>query len=128
MGYVKRHTVAVTTAADGSAEAYTPALTGRLVNIIYTKPVADSYTDGVDFAITAESSGIGLWTEDNVNASKTVSPRQPTHTQVGVENDTAGDVTLGEIYLAQDRVKIVLAEGGNAKVGTFHIIVEGPTG
>lgn len=115
----------MTTAADGSGEAYTPALTGRLVNIVYTKT---DFADTVDFAITAESSGLNLWTEANVTASKTVSPRQATHTTAGVANATAGDVLLSDIYLAQDRVKIVIAQGGAAKVGTFDIIVEGPTG
>jgi hypothetical protein len=122
---IKKHTVNITTAADGSAESYSPALSGRLINIIYTK---DDFAAGVDFTITAESSGINLWTESDVNSSKTVAPRQPTHSQAGVEQDTAGDVLLGDIYLAQERVKIVIAQGGNAKSGSFGIIVDGPTG
>ena len=125
MSYIKRHSVTVTTDSLGDAESYTDALTGRLINVIYTK---DDYAAGVDFAITAESSGLGIWTESNVNATKTVSPRQPTHTQVGVANSTAGDVLLTDIYLAQERIKIVIDEGGDTKAGTFEFIIEGPTG
>jgi hypothetical protein len=125
MAYVKRHRVIVTTDSLGDAESYTDVLTGRLISITYTK---DDYAAGVDFAITGETTGIGIWTESDVNATKTVSPRQPTHTQVGVENDTAGDVLLADIYLAQERIKIVIDEGGDEKSGTFDIIVEGPTG
>lgn len=122
MAYAETHTVAITTNASGDATSYTPVVTGKIINIIYTKT---DYVNGVDFAITAESSGLGLWTEANVNATKTVSPRQPTHTQTGTENNTAGDVNLGDIYLTNERVKIVVDEGGNAKSGTFKVIVGG---
>jgi hypothetical protein len=125
MSYLKRHSVTVTTDTSGDATEYTNVLTGRLINIIYTK---DDYAVDVDFAITGETTGLDIWTESDVNATKTVSPRQPTHTQAGVVNDTAGDVLLADIYLAQERIKIVIDEGGNEKSGTFDIIIEGPTG
>jgi hypothetical protein len=122
MAYAETHTVAITTDALGDGTGYTPVLNGKIINIIYTK---DDYAAGVDFAITAEGSGLGLWSEANVNASKTVAPKQPTHTQVGVENDTAGDVLLEDIYLTNERVKIVVDEGGDTKSGTFKVIVGG---
>ena len=129
MGYAHKHTVEVTTAADGSAEVYSPALTGRLVNVIYTKPASDGL-DTANFTITAEGSGIGIWTETGVNATKTVSPTQDLHDQVGDDRlyESAGEEVGGPIYLCQERVKIVIASGGNAKKGTFDIIVVGPTG
>lgn len=125
MAYAETHSVTIVTAADGTATGYTPVVTGKIINIIYTKASSGNYDDGVDIAIIAEGSGIGLWTEANVNASKTVSPRQPTHTQVGVANSTAGDVLLGDIYLTNERVKITIAEGGDTKTGTFKVIVGG---
>jgi hypothetical protein len=125
MAYAETHTVTIVTDTSGDAIGYTPNVTGRVINIIYTKPSSGGYAAGVDFAITAENSGINLWTESDVNASKTVSPRQPTHTQVGVENDTAGDALLGEIYLTNERVKIVVDDGGDTLTGTFKVIVGG---
>jgi hypothetical protein len=122
MAYAETHTLSITTDALGDATGYTPVLNGKILNIIYTKT---DYAAGVDFAITAENSGLGLWSEANVNASKTVAPKQPTHTQVGVENDTAGDVMLTDIYLTNERVKIVVDEGGDKKTGTFKVIVGG---
>ena len=125
MAYAETHSVTITASAAQTGIGYTPPLTGKVINIIYTKASADAYSDTVDFTIIAESSGIGLWTEANVTASKTVSPRQPTHTQVGVVNATAGDVLLGDIYLTNERVKISIAEAGASKTGTFKVIVGG---
>ena len=129
MSQVNRYTVAVTTAADGSAAVYTPALTGRLVNVIYTKPAA-SGLDTADFVITGESTGLGIWTETGVDASKTISPTQDLHNQVGGARLYAadGEEVSGPIYLAGERVKIAITGGGNATSGSFIFIVVGPNG
>lgn len=120
---MRRYKVTVTTAADGSATAYTPRLSGEVVQLEYVKT---DFADGVDFAITGEATGIGLWTESNVNASAVRAPRQPTHSQVGIALlYAAGGAAVGNrIALSSDRVKFVIAQGGNAKVGTFHILVD----
>ena len=120
---IKRHTVAVTTAADGSATAYSPVLSGRLSQIRYVKT---DFDNGVDFTITAEATGETLWTESNVDASATRAPRQATHDTAGVASLYAagGEPVEDKIVLAADRVKIVIASGGNAKSGTFHIVTE----
>ncbi len=123
MSWPTIHTVSVTTNGSGAATAYTDtAVRGRIVNIIYTKT---DFADGVDFTITLEDSAQNLWVDTNINASETVAPRQPTH-------DSAGDASLyaaaGEpvedyIYACHERVKIVIASGGDTKSGTFKIIV-----
>lgn len=124
---MRRFKLTVTTAADGTVTAYSPRLTGGVHQIEYVKdPGANPYTDGVDFAITGEATGINLWTESNVNASAVRAPRQPTHTQVGAAALYAagGTAVQDVIALANDRIKIVLAQGGNAKVGAFHILID----
>lgn len=123
---MRRFKVTVTTAADGTATAFTPRLSGKIQQIEYVKPGSGNFDDGVDFAITGEASGIGLWTESNVNASAVRAPRQPTHSQVGAAllYAAAGTAVADKIGLASDRVKIVIAQGGNAKVGTFHVVVD----
>jgi hypothetical protein len=124
---MRRYKVTVTTASDGTATAYSPRLSGQVHQIEYVKPGAASYTDGVDFTITGEATGVNLWTEANVNASAVRAPRQPTHTQVGVASLYAagGTAVQEKIALGSDRVKIVLAQGGASKVGAFHILVDG---
>jgi hypothetical protein len=120
---MKRFKVSVTTAADGSATAYTPRLSGKLCAIHYVKT---DFADGVDFTITSEATGQGLWTDTNINASEVVQPRGPTHDQTGAAllYAAGGTAVADRIALANDRVKIVIAAGGNAKVGTFHILVD----
>jgi len=124
--YAERHIVTAVTAADGSVIAYSPVLTGRISAIHYVKASAGSYADTVDFAITAEATGEGLWTEANVTATKTVAPRQAVHTIAGVAAVLAsgGEAVRDKIALAQDRVKISIANGGDTKTGTFHVVME----
>lgn len=119
---MRRHRVTVTTAADGTVTAYSPRLSGEIMQIEYVKT---DYADGVDFTITGEATGIGLWTESNVNASTVRAPRQASHSQVGAALlfASGGTNVPVPIALANDRVKIVLAQGGNAKVGDFYILV-----
>lgn len=120
---MKRYKVTVTTAADGTVTAYTPRLSGKIHQIEYVKT---DYADGVDFTITGEATGVGLWTEANVNASAVRAPRQAAHSQVGAAllYAAGGTAVTDPVALANDRVKIVLAQGGNAKVGTFHVLVD----
>lgn len=122
---MRRYKVTVTTAADGSATGYSPRFSGEVHQIEYVKDGSNAYTDGVDVAITGEATGVNLWTESNVNASAVRAPRQPTHTPAGVASLYAagGTAVQDRIAIGNDRVKIVLAQGGNAKVGAFHILV-----
>lgn len=122
MSYAERHAVAVTTAADGSATAYSPVVTGRLSTIRYVKT---DFAAGVDFTITSEATGETLWTQADVNASATVAPRQATHSTAGVASLYATTFAVNDkIALAGDRVKIVIASGGDTKTGAFHIVME----
>lgn len=120
---IRRFVVPVTTAADGSATVYTPYLSGYVHAIEYLKT---DFTDGVDFTITAEATGETIWTESNVNAAKVCLPRAATHSNAGVAAlYAAGGTAVNErIALGRDRVKIVIASGGNATTGAFHVIVD----
>lgn len=122
---MKRYKVAVTTIADGSATAYSPRLSGKLHSIEYIKRGSGNFDDGVDVTITDEATGKTLWTESNVNATKICMPRGATHTNVGVAATLDGTVAaLDKLALANTRVKIVIAQGGNVKAGDFHIHLE----
>lgn len=120
---VRRFVVPVTTDGSGAAEVYSPKISGKVVSIRYLKT---DFTDGVDFVITAETAARTLWAEDNVNASATRHPRIGTASTAGVASLYAGSGTAvnAQIPLADDRVKIVIANGGAAKLGDFHITVD----
>ncbi len=121
---IRRFVVPVTTDENGDAEAYSPVLSGRLLSIRYAKT---DFDDGVDFTITTEESDRTLWAEDNVNASATRQPRGATQSTAGADALYAalGEGVLDLIDIAQERVKIVVATGGDTASGTFHITVDG---
>ena len=118
--YAERYVIPVTTASDGSATVYSPVFTGAIKTLRYVKT---DFADGVDFTITLEGTGEGVWAESNVNAAKTVAPRQPIHDLVGVASLYAalGEGVETEIIAVKDRLKIIIAQGGNAKTGAFHL-------
>ena len=119
--YAERHTVSLTTDGSGDATGYTPGVTGRIINVIYDKT---DFADGVDFDVTLEGTGQTVWDEDDVNASKTVSPRQATHDTAGAASlfAAAGEPVEDCIVAAHDRVKIVVSSGGDTKTGSFTVI------
>lgn len=122
MSFAQRVAVTVTTAADGSATAYSDTVTGQISAIRYVKT---DFAAGVDFTITSEATGETIWTEVDVNASATRAPRQATHSTAGVAALYAATFAVNDkIAVANDRIKIVIANGGDAKVGTFYVIVE----
>lgn len=128
MSYARDEVVDVTTTSTGGATAYTPVLTGRVANIIYTPSTAAGFSTGADFAITCERSGIGLWTESDIGgAAKTVSPTQPIHDQLGAARNpsTAAPATEigGPIWVAGERIKVVVAQGGDSKAGQFRVVI-----
>jgi len=124
MSYAQRLVVAVTTAADGSATVYSDGpVTGKVSQIRYVKT---DFADGSTITVTSEATGETIWTEANVNASATRAPRQATHSTDGAAAlYAAGGVAVNDkIALANDRVKIVIAAGGNVKSGVFHVAME----
>jgi hypothetical protein len=120
---IRKFVVPVTTAADGSATAYSPYLSGYLHQIQYVKT---DFVDGVDFTITADATTETLWSESNVNAAAIRAPRQATHSTAGAAAlyASGGTAVNDRIALSRDRVKIVIAQGGNVKTGSFTILVD----
>ena len=117
MSYVQRLVVPVTTDGSGNATAYSDWATGLISQIRY---VIGTFAAGVDFTITLENTGENVWTELNVNASATRAPRQATHGTDGSPTLYAAGAPAvqDKIAMANDRVKIVIAQGG-----TFYIMI-----
>ncbi len=119
--HAERHVVSVTTDASGDVIGYTPAVTGRILGIRYVK---GNFDNGHDFTATLEGSGESIMVGTNVDATASFYPR------VGVTDATGAAATLDGTRLYRDcvvacadRVKIVVAAGGNAKTGAYHVIV-----
>jgi len=118
--------LAVTITTDGSGDGtgkiqVSPG--GRVLAIRYVKV---DYDNGVDFVVTDDTTGQAILTVANVNASATFYPRAQVHdtadgavvtmdgTRKRVEPVPVGDGGI---------VKIVVAQGGAAKSGTFHVLI-----
>lgn len=122
---IRKYTVNVPT-VTATGEAYSPWLSGFIESIQYIKDGSNAYADGVDFTITSEATGEQIWAEADVNASAIKHPRAATHSTAGVAALYAGSGTAvnDRIALSRDRVKIAIAQGGNAKTGKFVITVD----
>lgn len=122
MSFAKRLSVVVTTDSSGDGTGYIDVDYGLLSQIRYVKT---DFADVADFAITVEGTGEGLWSQSDVNASATKAPRQATH---GVDGAAAlfasgGTAIQDKIAIVQDRIKVVVAQGGDTKTGTFHFVL-----
>lgn len=115
--YVQRHTVEITTAVGGAGTGYTPVVNGRVLAISYVK---DDFAAGVDFMITTETTLQNLWAGTDVNATAMVYPYVRTNDQSG---GGTTDPKYTQIVAGGERVKIVIANGGDEKSGTFHVLV-----
>lgn len=115
--------IAITTEADGSATAYCEVVSGRLLAVVYTK---SDFDNGVDFTITGERYGQAILTLTDRNTSGVFYPRSQVHgpTGTGLVFAAAGEIVADTIPLWEDRVKIVIAQGGNVKTGTISILVD----
>lgn len=125
--HVERINVSVTTIADGSATAFTDRpVTGTVLAVMYTKHGSNPYDDTVDITITGEGSGIAILTQANATASFTKAPRMPTH---GSADGAAalyaagGTAVNAPIPVANERIKIVLAQGGDSNNGDFTFYI-----
>jgi hypothetical protein len=123
--HAERHTIAITTAADGTATAYSPMITGRILTVRYVKPGTDPLADTVDMTMTLEATGQAVLSKTDVSASFTAAPRQATHDVDGAASLYAagGEPVEDHICAATDRLKIVLAQGGDSKAGSIIITV-----
>jgi hypothetical protein len=123
--HAERHVVVATTATGGAATVYTEVVTGKVCSVAYAKHGSAAFADGVDFTITSEQTGQTIWTESDVNASKTVAPRQAVHSTAGVAALYAGggSAVLDDVIVASERIKIVIGSGGDAKIGTFTFVI-----
>jgi hypothetical protein len=116
----------VTTAADGSATVFSPRTSGLLHSLHYLPDGTNPYPNTVDMTITAEATGEAIASRSNIAAAFSAYPRVPTTAPDGTASAyaAAGEAVRDKVGLANDRIKVVLAQGGNAKTGTFIALVD----
>lgn len=119
---IRRFSVDAVTDASGDVTAYSPYLSGYISQVQYVKT---DYADGVDFTITTETTGQTVWTESNVNAAVVKAPRLAVCSTAGVASTFDGTYpVVDKLAVGRERIKIVVASGGNTKTGEFIITVD----
>lgn len=116
-----RFEVQVVTNEDGDAVAYTPALNGMVRSVRYIKATSGGLADGVDIDIVTDKGAVVVWDKDNLDASTVIYPMVPAHDNTG----TLVDGSYAPIPVCDERIKITVANGGDAAAGTFGFIIEG---
>jgi hypothetical protein len=115
---------AITVTATGTG--YSPYFSGFIESIQYVKDGSAAYSDGVDATITLDVTGESIVTLTDMNASTIVKPRAATHSVAGAAATFDGTrPVLDRVAAGRDRVKVAIAQGGNAKTGTFIVTVDG---
>lgn len=116
-----RFTVNVTTDDQGNAVAYSPQCNGLVRTVEYVKPTSGGLDAATDIDIIADVSGAVIWTNDDLAASKVIHP-------LAQAQDNTGANIVGAyapICLADERIKITVANGGNTLSGQFVFTIEG---
>lgn len=110
---------------SGAGIGYTPEIRGRVLEVVYTKPESGGFADGVDFTIVGAFTRTPVWTEQDVNASKTVRPLAASHGTDGValEDGAEAPIVVAPVVLAGERLEIAVADAGDGKTGTFDVVV-----
>ena len=116
-----RVSVAVVTDESGDAIAYTPALNGMVRSVQYIKPTSGGLDNDSDIDIVTDKGAVVVWDKDNLAASTVIYPMVQAQDNTGT--DVAG--SYAPIPVCDERIKITVANGGNAGAGTFEFLIEG---
>lgn len=125
--YIQRQAIAVTTDGSGNFTGYTDVVTGSVVSIFYVPDAVVPLDTNADVVFTEEATAQPIVTKANIGLTAfSLSPRQPTH---AVADGSAllyaagGAAVADEVVVAGSRIKLVVAQGGAAKKGTFYVYV-----
>lgn len=122
--YPVLHTVSLTTDASGDCTAYSTPVTGRVLQMRLVVPGSGGLAATTDLTITGEDTGVAILTQANQNGSTTWAPRQATHATADGSASlyaAAGEPVEDYVVLHKERIKVVVAQGGNATTGTLYV-------
>ena len=124
--FATRYTLALAVDADGDATVYTAdPVTGRVLQLRYVPDGTSPLDTGADLTITGDVTGVAIATLTNIGTTAfTKVPRQATHGVTGTALVYAATDAVAEpVYLAGERVKCIVAQGGASKLGTLYVTV-----
>ena len=127
MSYIELHTVALLTDASGDFTGFTKVVKGRVVQYRYIPDGSTPLATGADLDITGEITGVVIANQDNIGTvAFTKAPRQPVHDEAGVASlyAGAGEPVETPVVVAEERLQVVIDQGGNVLSGTLYLWVE----
>lgn len=121
--------ISVVTTSTGGATGYSSgAITGEVVSVQYTPDATSPFATTADFAITLEKTGQAVLASTDSDGTFIKAPVQPAHDQAGDALTFSSGAPLSElvrpIVAVNDRVKVVVAQGGSGKAGSFRMTVK----
>lgn len=118
--YIQTIAIPIESDAAGDGTAYSEVVQG-LVEMV--KVTLGTLANGAaDLTITDEATGAAIVTLTNITDGLTVRPRGATHDVAGAAAlyAAAGTAVLDKIPV-NGRIKVVVAQGGNAKAGSVAV-------
>lgn len=117
---LQQTTTAIATDGSGDATVYLGSkMRGLLLALKYTP---GSIETGADITITGETSGIPILTKENAGTSDVFF--YPRALANAVADGAAGTNSQEYIPLAEERIKVVVANGGDSKEGSITAVWE----
>ena len=114
-------TATITTDGDGAATVYLgEKLRGRVHAIKYTKGTLDA---GTDLVITGETTGVAILTDSPADTEWLYPRAFPNAVTTGA----AGTVASEDVHVLRERIKVVVAQGGAAGVGSIKAYIDTPS-
>ena len=124
---MERLATTITVNASGDGVGYIdPTGPGRVLAIRYVK---DDYVNNVTLAVTGEKTGIAILTlgAGAMDSTVTKYPRAAAHAVADGAalhyNDESDEPVVVPIPVIDERIKLVVAAGGNGTSGTFYVWV-----
>ena len=110
---IQKHKATITTTSGGAATVYSGLIRGKLVAVHYEP---GTILTGGDLTITSETTGLSLLTVTDAGTSDvTWYPLA-----LACQTDTTAYTDTGvEMPLYDERIKCVVAQGGDTKTGTI---------
>jgi hypothetical protein len=124
--FIDSITLALTVNASGAATVYSAAaVSGRVLQLRYVPHATTPLDTGADLTITGEDTGVAIATLGNIGtAAFTKVIRQATHGITGVALVYASTDPVAEpVYLAGERIKCVVAQGGVSMTGNLYVLI-----
>lgn len=114
--------IAITTNASGAATVYLGSkIRGYLVALIYRPGTIDT---GADLTITGEDSGIPILSKSNLGTGNSFLYPRALPTNANSATGPLGTTPSELIPLLRERIKVVVAQGGNTLTGSIEAIYE----